>query len=69
MRLPIRPLGKLNEAIDRLLGKLNEAIDRPLDKLNSLNEVLARESMLRASWPFSWVAPRACATSARLTAR
>ena len=64
-----RPLGKLNEAIDRPLGKLNEAIDRPLGKLNSLNEVLARDAMLRASWPFSWVAPRACATSARLTAR
>eukprot|EP00964_Phaeocystis_antarctica_P002105 scaffold1104_cov67-Phaeocystis_antarctica.AAC.1 len=58
LRLPIRPLGRLKEAIDRTLGKLN-----------LLKEASERDAMLWRSWPFPWVAPRACATSARLTAR
>ena len=43
-RLLIRPLGRLNEPVDRAF-------------------------MMRLRRPFPWVAPRACATSARLTAR
>eukprot|EP00964_Phaeocystis_antarctica_P079041 scaffold49194_cov67-Phaeocystis_antarctica.AAC.2 len=43
-RLLIRPLGRLNEPIDRAF-------------------------MMRLRRPLPWVAPRACATSARLTAR
>eukprot|EP00964_Phaeocystis_antarctica_P005336 scaffold2917_cov59-Phaeocystis_antarctica.AAC.3 len=39
---------------------------RPLVRLN---EPVDRAFMVRLRRPFPWVAPRACATSARLTAR
>ena len=58
LRLPIRPLGRLNGTIGRTLGKL-----KPVDKASERDVTLWR---IR---PFPWVAPRACATSARLTAR
>ena len=60
LRLPIRPLGRLNGTIGRTLGK---------QLLKPVNEASERDAMLWRSWPFPWVAPRACATSARLTAR
>jgi hypothetical protein len=37
--------------------------------LRSTNEPVEKFFMERLSRPFPWVAPRACATSARLTAR
>ena len=55
-----------------------DAFSRPMDRLNGVPlsllvrldfEVAARAAMLRPTRPFSWVAPRACATSAKLTAR
>eukprot|EP00964_Phaeocystis_antarctica_P074153 scaffold45542_cov63-Phaeocystis_antarctica.AAC.1 len=51
-----RPMGRLNGVPWTLLVRLDF-------------EVAARAAMLRPTRPFSWVAPRACATSARLTAR
>ena len=43
------------QLLARPLGRLSEAVDRA--------------ELMRLSWPFTLVAPRACAKSARLTAR
>eukprot|EP00964_Phaeocystis_antarctica_P041007 scaffold23460_cov69-Phaeocystis_antarctica.AAC.7 len=55
-----------------------DAFLRPIDRLGGVPlsllvrldfEVADRAFMARLRRPFPWVAPRACATSARLTAR
>ena len=54
-------------ALDTLAeSALLRLLTRPL---RSTNEPVEKFFMERLSRPFPWVAPRACATSARLTAR
>ena len=54
-------------ALDTLAeGALLRLLIRPLGRRN---EPVDKFFMERLSRPFPWVAPRACATSARLTAR
>ena len=74
-----KPSWVLDSSTSTDVSTMAEAVFlRPIDRLGEVPlsllvrldfKVAARAAMLRPTRPFSWVAPRACATSAKLTAR